>query len=173
MSFPHASPLPSLTGGYDPLLGSYQSDTAFGWSIPQRGMLWGTMGTYRTAVGAGKIILTRARTPARRETKSAVWDRRCPQACDRTASKRFTDLARFVSHGRHFRATVAIARRPTRPDFVAHGQHFCAMVAIDRTSTERPNLVYNCRQIRAMVDSYSAARWSLRCSVVIEAMNPI
>ena len=31
----------------------------------QRGMLWGTLGTYRTAVGAGKIILTRARTPAR------------------------------------------------------------------------------------------------------------
>ena len=50
--------------------------------------------------------------------------RRCPQACDRTASKRFTDLARFVSHGRPFRATVAIARRPTRPDFVANWQHF-------------------------------------------------
>ena len=31
----------------------------------QRGMLWGTLGTYRRAVGAGKIILTRARTPAR------------------------------------------------------------------------------------------------------------
>jgi hypothetical protein len=28
-------------------------------------MLWGTLGTYRRAVGAGKITLTRARTPAR------------------------------------------------------------------------------------------------------------
>ena len=118
MSFPKAPPLPSLTGGYDPLLGSYQTDTAFGWSIQQRGMLRGTMGTYRTAVGAGKIILTRARTHAMEPS------RRCPQACDRVASKRFTDLARFVDHGRHFCEVVAIARRPKRSNFVANWQHF-------------------------------------------------
>ena len=118
VSFPHASPLTSQRGRYDPLLGGYRSDTAFGWSIPQRGILWGTLGTYRTAVGAGKNILTRARTHAMEPS------RRCPQAWDRAASKRFTDLARFVYHGRHFRATVAIARRPTQPNFGYHGIRF-------------------------------------------------
>jgi hypothetical protein len=50
---------------------------------------------------------------------------------------------------------------------------FGAMVAADRMSTKRPNFVFNWTQIRSVVDAYSAARWSLRCSVVIEAMDPI
>ena len=62
--------------------------------------------------------------------------RRCPQACDRAASKRYTDLAPFVAHGQHFR-TVAIARRPTRPNFVANWQHFlwdgCRQLGDDAT----------------------------------------
>ncbi len=124
---------------------------------------WGRIGG---GGGAGKIILTRARTHAMEPS------RRCPQACDRVASKRLTDLAPFVAHGQHFR-TVAIARRPTRLNFEYHGIQICAVVAADRTTTERPNLVYNRRQIRSMVDSYSAARWSLRCFVVIEVTHPI
>lgn len=42
----------------------------------QRGMLWGTLGTYRRVVGAGKIIRTRART--REGSKSAISSGFCP-----------------------------------------------------------------------------------------------
>ena len=78
------------------------------------GGVGGRIGGWSELVKSSAPAHARARDPSRR----------FPQASVRAASKRFTDLARFVSHGRHFRATVAIARRPTRPDFVANWQHF-------------------------------------------------
>ena len=65
---------------------------------------WGRIGGRSELVKS--FLPAHARPPARARDPS----RRCPQACDRVASKRFTDLAPFVAHGQHFR-TVAIARR--------------------------------------------------------------
>ena len=135
---------------------------------PQKTMRGGLWGTYRRAVRGGKITVSRARARWRDGERS----RRCPQACDRVASKRFTDLARFVPNWGRFCATVAIARRPTRPNFVANWQHFL-WGAADHTTTKRPDFVSYWTQIRAMVDAYSAARWSLRCFEASEAMHPI
>ena len=134
---------------------------------PQKTMRGGLWGTYRRAVRGGKITVIRARARWRDGERS----RRCPQACDRVASKRFTDLARFVPNWGRFCATVAIARRPTRPNFVANWQHFL-WGAADHTTTKRPDFVSYWTQIRAMVDAYSAARWSLRCFVMSVEMQP-
>jgi hypothetical protein len=68
--------------------------------------------------------------------------------------------ARWLSHDRRDQILLPI------------GNIFCG-VAADRTATTRPNFVYNCRQFRAMLDSYTAARWSLWCFVVIEGIDPI
>jgi hypothetical protein len=72
-----------------------------------KGMHWGT---YRTAVGFGKITDYQTRTRARGKRS-----RRCPQACDRAASKRFTDLAPFVAGRTHFCEVVAADLATTIP----------------------------------------------------------
>jgi hypothetical protein len=130
-------------------------------------MLWGTLGTYRTAVGAGKIS-----SPAHARTRENQVGGVIRLATELLPNDSLT-WHRLLPIGNIFCGVAADRTATTRPNFVSNWTHFCAMVAVDRTTTERPSFVSNWRQIRAVVDSYSAARWSLRCFEAIEATDPI
>ena len=132
MSFPHAPPLTSQTGGYDPLLGGYRSDGEL--AVNECDSSGGCSGGRWGRIGGGAERV-KSFPPAHARTR---WNqvggvlRLATELLPNDSLTWHVLLPMGNISARWWLST----ERPTRSNFEYHGTQFCAVVAIDRTTTE-------------------------------------